>query len=704
MSLTTATHRFGRHGGSRGAQGEDWRLFGLSQAQVAAIGLGLVVLLGAILRFYRLGAFSIGNLYYAATVKSMLTSWHNFFFAAYEPGGSVTVDKPPLGFWLQAASAYLFGVNGFALALPQAIAGTLSIPLLYGLVKRQFGCWAGLIAALALAVMPVAVSTERNNTVDGLLVFVLLLAAWAFWRATRTGRLGHLLLGAVLVGLGFNIKMLQAFLPLPAFYLVYLIGAQVAPWRRIVYLGLATVVLLAVSLSWAAAVDLTPAEARPYIGSSENNTVIELITGHNGIRRLDILSFFGSDSAGTGDAAPQPGGQAGLGGQSNPPAPPAIGAQDQPGNPPPPRSGQGNPPAPPAAGAQDQPGRLPPPDGGPGNAPGGGGGGRSSEVGQAGWLRLVTEPLAGEAGWLLPVALLGIPLALVVLGRPWPLSSGHLGLALWAGWLLPEVVYFTFNSGLWHAYYLIMLGPPLAALVGVAAWALWQVMQRRLWLGILSLILVAVATFSVQVNVLRAYPDYLVGVLAVATPLLLGGLALFAGALHHRRELLARVAFGMAILSLVIAPLLWAGLTMLNEQPDVALPRSGPVASARPLTSGTLTETQQAILDYLLAHTEASTYLVAGGSSHDVSGFIIETGHPALAMGGFNGSDEVVTIEELAGMVERGELRFVLGGPELGRRNSEIGRWVESSCTAVEVPGTMGSGRGPATVLYDCGG
>ncbi|MFN2169567.1 MAG: glycosyltransferase family 39 protein, partial [Anaerolineae bacterium] len=91
------------------APSKEWRWLGLSQAQLAAVGLGLIVLLGAILRFYQLGAYSIGNSYYAATVKSMLTSWHNFFFAAYEPGGSVTVDKPPLGFWLQAASAYLFG-------------------------------------------------------------------------------------------------------------------------------------------------------------------------------------------------------------------------------------------------------------------------------------------------------------------------------------------------------------------------------------------------------------------------------------------------------------------------------------------------------------------------------------------------------------------------------------------------------------------
>ena len=152
---------------------------------VAHLGLVSVIILAAFLRFYRLGIYGVGNAYYAATVQSMLASCHNFFFASCEPGGSVTVDKPPFGFWVQAASARVVGINGFALALPQALAGVLSVLLLYLIVKRQFGTLAGLVAAAALAVMPIAVAVERNNAVDGLLVFVLLLGTQAFWRAVR---------------------------------------------------------------------------------------------------------------------------------------------------------------------------------------------------------------------------------------------------------------------------------------------------------------------------------------------------------------------------------------------------------------------------------------------------------------------------------------------------------------------------------------
>ncbi|NTV65151.1 MAG: glycosyltransferase family 39 protein, partial [Oscillochloris sp.] len=199
MELTRADLSLGRQSGL---------LSGL-RARGHLLALGAVLLLAGFLRFYNLSALGEGNLYYTAGVASMLQSWSNFFFVAAEPGGSVTIDKPPLGFWLQTIAAFFLGLNGFAVMLPQIIAGLLSIVLLYHLVGRQFGRWPGVLAALALAITPVAIAADRNNTIDSLLVLALLLAAWAFIRATETGKLRHLLLGALIVGLGFNIKMLQ---------------------------------------------------------------------------------------------------------------------------------------------------------------------------------------------------------------------------------------------------------------------------------------------------------------------------------------------------------------------------------------------------------------------------------------------------------------------------------------------------------------
>src|SRR5262249_37636124 len=155
--------------------------------------------------------------------------------------------------------------SGLSLLLPEALAGVLSCAVLYRLVAHAWGRGAGLLAALILAVSPVSVVTSRNNTIDSLLVLALLLATAALLRALEGGKLRWLLLSAVLVGLGFNIKMLEAYLVVPAFALVYLVGAKVGLWRRLGHLALAGLVLLVVSLSWAVAVDLTPASLRPYV-------------------------------------------------------------------------------------------------------------------------------------------------------------------------------------------------------------------------------------------------------------------------------------------------------------------------------------------------------------------------------------------------------------------------------------------------------
>ncbi len=250
------------------------------------LALGIVMLISLFMNFYQLGQNGFGNLYYAAGVRSMLDNWHNFFFVSFDPGGFVTIDKPPLGFWLQVLSAKLFGFTAFSVYLPQALAGVLSVLLLYHLVRRHFGVVAGLLAALALAISPISVVTNRNNTIDSTLVLVMLLGAWAVMRAAETGKWRWLMLTAVLVGLGFNIKMLEAYLVVPAYALVYLLAAPRSLKMRIAQLLVAAVVMLTISLSWAVAVDLTPSSQRPYVGSSQDNSEISLALGYNGIQRL----------------------------------------------------------------------------------------------------------------------------------------------------------------------------------------------------------------------------------------------------------------------------------------------------------------------------------------------------------------------------------------------------------------------------------
>lgn len=674
---------------------------------LTALSLAAIILLGIFFRFYQLGATSLGNSYYAATVKSMLTSWHNFFFVSYEPGGSVSVDKPPLGFWIEAISAYFFGLTGFSLALPNALAGTFSIPMLYSLVKKQFGTLSGLAAALVLAVTPITIATERNNTIDGMLVFVLLAATWFTWKSVENGKLRYLLMGAIIIGLGFNIKMLQAYMVLPAIYLLYFFGAKHRWPKRITHLGIATVLLLAVSLSWALIVDSVPAENRPFIGSSTDNTVTELIIGHNGIKRL-----LGGPGSGI---APENGQFANNNQRDN------GNGNDR-------ESARADLPS-----KQDGlPGQTPPAGS---NQPGG-----ANEVGIAGWLRLFSEPLAAQGSWLLPLALLGVGLILYGTGYQGALTNQHLALILWTAWLLPISFYFTFTKGLWHTYYLIMLGPPLAALVGATLGTLDSVVNlqpaparqamrsdsqnsysdkssfektsilptpRTAWFLVA---LLSSITVAFEIFIASAYPNYFVTISTLILLFWFIGISL----LWIRPQTWSLV---VVMLSLLIGPLIWSGLTTFNPQPEVNLPKAGPMTGqpGNGPTGISLSPTQKAILTYLLSNTNPDTYLAATLDSHGASPFILATGRPFLTLGGFIGRDEVVSVTTLQKMISTGSLRFILDNGNLKDKQA-IFNWVSSSCKIVEVPGVQSFSKnsslslpsgGPQnqkfTALYDCG-
>lgn len=251
--------------------------------------LAAIVLLAPVLRLWRLNDNDYGNQYYAAGVRSMLENWHNFFFDAFDPNGFVSLDKPPAAFWIQVASAKLLGFSGVSVLLPQALEGTTAVGLLYLLVRQRFGPREGLLAALFLAITPIAVAVDRSNNTDSCLVLVLMLACWALFRAAKAGSRPSLLAAAALVGVAFNVKMLAAFIVLPTFMLAYLLSAPLSRSRRLTDLMLSVVVIAVVSSAWILVYDLTPPGRRPFAGSSSNNSMLELAIGHNGLQRFRSL-------------------------------------------------------------------------------------------------------------------------------------------------------------------------------------------------------------------------------------------------------------------------------------------------------------------------------------------------------------------------------------------------------------------------------
>jgi 4-amino-4-deoxy-L-arabinose transferase-like glycosyltransferase len=226
--------------------------------------------------------------FYGAAVRSMAQSWHNFFFGAFDPWGTVSVDKLPGALWLQALSVRLFGFHIWAMVLPQAIEGTLTVLVLYRAVRRIAGAGAGLVASLVLAATPVTILLNRGNISDSLLILLVVLAADAATSAFLTGRLQTLIIAGVWVGLAFQAKMLQAWIVLPALYLVYILAAPVASLeRRVGHVALSALAVVAVSLSWMCVVSLVPAPDRPYVDGSCDNSVFSQVFLYNGAARLD---------------------------------------------------------------------------------------------------------------------------------------------------------------------------------------------------------------------------------------------------------------------------------------------------------------------------------------------------------------------------------------------------------------------------------
>ena len=639
--------------------------------QLALVGIALIAIF---MDFFQLGANGYGS-YYPPAVRSMMDNWHNFFFASYDPGGFVTVDKPPVGFWFQVASAKIFGFSPVSILLPQALAGVLSVLLLYYLVKRHFGVVAGLLAALALAISPISVVTNRNITIDSTLALTLLVGAWAVIRAAETGKLRWLLLSAVMVGIGFNIKMLEAYLVVPAFGLLYLLAAPRSIKVRIGHLALAALVLLVVSFSWITAVDLTPASQRPYVDSTQDNSELSLALGYNGIERL-LGNVFGRGR--------------GIGATTSPNTPNRSVNTSGNGTPPtagtPPTSGNGN--------------------GGPFNFGRNGAGqqpqaafGGIFNTGAASPLRLFDVPLGSQISWLLPLALLGM-LALAWQRRPrfrnFQEDPRQKSLLLWGMWLLTMGIFFSV-AGFFHQYYLTEMAPAVAALFGIGVVLMWKDYRQQGWRGWL-LPLALLATLAGQVYLLNAYPTWaqwmiplIVVPTIIATVILIGARvasSLSAGRLRETwgaridsinsfaasgaRFLIPALCVGL--LALMIAPTVWAVTPiLLSKQADTLVagpPQTGDAGGNFGGRSNTATASADSMLiSYLEANQGNAKFLVAVPSSQGITDtLIITTNRPVMSLGGFSGSDPILTTNQLASLVASGTVRFFLLNSFGGRR------------------------------------
>ena len=456
MSATTVPVSVAQRPGGRSLLFRFWRGPVRDPAWARPLLLGLLAVTG-MLYLVNLSRNGYANDFYAAAVQAGTRSWKAFFFGSFDSASFISVDKTPGSLWVMELSARMFGFSSWSLLVPQALEGVLSVLLLFLAVRRWFGSGAGLVAGLVLALTPAAALMFRFNNPDALLVLLMTASAYCVQRAIERDRSRWLVAAGVLLGFGFLAKMMQAFLVLPGFAAAYLWAGPARVQRRLWQVLVFGLAVVAGAGWWVALAQLTPAADRPYFGGSTNNNILQLALGYNGLGRLD-----GTETGSIGFNNSSAGG--GLGSLA-------------------------------------------------GRGPGGGGGG-AGFGGAAGIFRLLGSEFGGQVSWLLPAALISLGALLWVSRRsvaarlPVPIAASAVAApasavaaaapasavsrmrafaAIWGGWLLVTGLVFSFMQGIIHPYYMVALGPPIGALVGVGASSLWAARLRpagRAWAAV----------------------------------------------------------------------------------------------------------------------------------------------------------------------------------------------------------------------------
>ena len=596
--------------------------------------------LAALLNLWALSENGWANEYYSATVRSMTSSWHNFFYGAFDPAGVMTVDKPPLALWVQAASAKLFGFSSLSMLVPQALMGVASVALVYDLTRRVWGRPAGFVAGLVLTLTPISVAIARHNNPDALLVLCCVAALWCVVRGLADGRTRWLVLAGVAIGLGFETKMAAALIVVPGLAAAWLWVAPRGGPAAVRQLLAGGAAMVAVGAAWPLLIALTPAGSRPWVSGTSDNSILSLILGYNGVGRL---------------------------------------------------SGQA---------------------GGPAGGPGGGGGGVFG--GPAGVFRLLDSTLGAQAGWLLGFALVG-GVAIVVGSRLRRADARTGWLIATGGAFLACAVAFSAAQGIFHPYYVSLLAPFTAALVGGGVGQFLRGERTSLWLAPVAVVIGGVVELVVLNNT-DGGPGW-ARALIIAT-----GIVAVVAMVAESSKRVRTIALAIALGGLLAAPATWAAQTLGHATngtfpaggpvtaagfggpggarggppgfaPGGAAPNGGARSNAGPGNAGGgMFGGNSAALTSALAYVKAHGGGTIGVSSQTAaSSAIIESGADVAGVGGFSGRESEVSVAWLKQAVEDGRIRWVLadgntgmGGPQDGRTGSQtVMSWVQSNGTEV---------------------
>ncbi len=624
-------------------------------------GVALLLAAACFVFFWNLTASGYANEFYSAAAQAASQSWSAFLWGSLDAGGAITVDKPPASIWLMALSVRAFGLNSFAILLPQALMGVASTALLYRMAARAWGHRSGMVCGLIFITTPVAALMFRFNNPDALLILLSLLASDLVIRAITlaptvkhaNARRSALYTAAGLCcGFGFLTKQLQVLLVVPGFGLAMLFLTPTTVRRRLLDSVIALGSMVLGAGWWVLLTVIVPSGSRPYIGGSQTDSFIELTFSYNGFGRLT-----GDE---TGSVVPGGGGTNGS--------------------------------------MWGETGLL-----------------RlfgSDFADQFSWL----APIA-LAGLALAVALFikhmaqlhaaqktGSAVALTANER---VSAATL--TVMGSWLFVTWVVFSLMAGIFHAYYTVALAPAIAIMgafflhvlvtmrnrVAAQTWAAAFIAIEGIWC--FSLVMQQVS-FR-----LLAYVILFVSIAASIALLILAWLQVNEPA-RQRLHTIARIVCALACVAILAGPATWTWCTISTGHTG-SLPSAGPSGmmddgagrAGNPggggggsLLNGTNAEDE--LVSLLTKNASNYRWAAATTGSQNAASYQLASGLSIIAIGGFNGSDPAPTLEEFQSYVEQDLVRYYIasdgmGGTQQGGSDaaSQIAAWVQENFTAQTV-------------------
>jgi hypothetical protein len=329
---------------------------------------------------------------------------------------------------------------------------------------------------------------------------------------------------------------------------------------------------------------------------------------------------------------------------------------------------------------------------GGGVGPGGGHGpGGTGFGGQTGIFRIFNNDFGPNIAWLLVLALAGGGLMLWILRKTPRTNRGRAAVIFWMLWLLIHIVIFSMTSGVIHPYYVVVMAPAAAALVGISLPFLWGAYTRRkpyAWLlPLLVGVTVAIAVIILGYAGTMTWLMWIVGLLGLT-----GMIGLLVN-LYAPWRWLQNLAIIAAIAACTLALTVYT-LATVNVTHTGSIPTAGPNSTAMQGSNNESSQADSQLVKYLVEHQHGATWLVAVASANESAAIQLTSGQPVMAVGGFNGSDTPLTLDQFKQLVKAGKVKYYAigshgrGGGGPGGGNNEITAWVKQTGTVVNYGGS----------------